>query len=147
MAEIAFLRRDLTGLRAFDALGEEVLADYKVGETLKVEITRPRNLRYLKKYFALLRVLYPHQTTYPTMTKFRAAVQCALGFCESFKDAAGRTVLIPDSISFAKMDDVEFDALMQRFFDLAVTRIIPGINRDDVRRQWDEIMVGEREMA
>lgn len=144
MSTIIILRHALGALRPTEALGEAALAEYAQGEEVKAEITRPRNLRFHKKYFALLTLLYPHQNIYPTPELFRAAVQCALGWGDAMTMLDGRIIMVARSIAFGKMDETEFGELMKRFFELAVTRILPNVNEADLMREWDEIMVGDR---
>ena len=142
MATEVLLVRQLGALRPADAAAEEAIADIPNGEVVKAVITRPRNVVFHRKFFALLGVLYPHQKFYPTLTKFRKAVQIALGYCEETKLPSGKIMVEADSIAFHKMDEVEFEQLMKRFFELAETRILPGISRKDVEREWAEVMKG-----
>ena len=138
------MRRTLTGLRPTDAIGGEALERVPLNEDVKVEITRPRRLGHHRKFFALLAAVYPHQSTYGSQNLFRAAIEVALGFGESVKLPDGRMIIVPKSISFANMDQAEFDALFDRAVELIVSRIIPGIDSDDLRREVDEIILGNR---
>lgn len=136
------LRRQMGALRPIDAMSEAQLLDLPQEVVLKAVITRPRNAKFFRKYYALLALLFPHQTYYPTLTKFRRAVQIALGFCEETVLPSGKIMVEADSIAFHKMKEEDFEALMTRFFELAETRILPGINRADIEREWQEIMKG-----
>lgn len=151
MADTVFMQRTLGGLKATDAAGEEALAKIKPGQEVKVEITRPRHLVFHRKYFALLNVIYPHQSAYPTMTSFRGAMAVALGFGETVKLSRGRSIILPHSISFASMDQTEFEQLYDKTVELILTRILPGIDRDDVAREVEQVMLGyseaQREIA
>lgn len=142
MATEAFFVRHLGALRPADAMAEEILGEIANGETVKLSITRPRNILFHRKFFALLKVLFPHQSYYPTLTKFRKGVTIALGYCEETKLPSGKIMVEPSSIAFHKMDETEFDAFMKRFFELAETRILSGIDRKDVEREWEEVMKG-----
>lgn len=145
MSDVVFMQRTLGGLKATDAAGEEALAKIKPGQEVKVEITRPRHIVYHRKYFALLNVIYPHQAIYPTMTSFRGAIAVALGFGETVKLSRGRSIIIPQSISFASMDQTEFEQLYDKTVELIVTRILPGIDREDVAREVEQVMLGYSE--
>ena len=142
MAIECFLKRQMGALRPFDALGEEAINALRNGDVVKVVITRPRNVTFHNKFFALLSVLFPHQDYYPTLTKFRKAVQIALGYCEETVLPSGKIMVEADSIAFHKMDEAEFDQLMAKFFALAETRILPGVSKEDVQREWEEVMKG-----
>ena len=145
MADVILMRRTLTGLRAVDALGEEAIESIPLGEVVKAEITRPRNVRHHRKFFALLNVIYPHQQLYATRNSFRAAMTCALGFGETVKLPDGRTIIVPGSISFAKMDQTAFEQFYDRALTLITERILPGIDRADVTEQVNSVLAGHSE--
>lgn len=142
MADTIYLRRTIGGLKPDNALGEEIIAKIPMGSVVSAEIRRPRHLRHHRKLFALLQAIFPHQDTYPTFKAFRAAVLCAVGHCEAVPLPDGRTVLVPESISFAKLDQSGFEQLYDRALDLILTRILPGIDRDDVEREVSTILAG-----
>lgn len=142
MAETAFMRRHLGALRPVDAAGEEVLRNVRPDETVEVTIKRKRNINHHRKFFALLNVVFPHQETYATMETFRAAVTCALGFGDTVKLPDGRAIIIPQSISFAKMDQAAFEQFYDRALTLILTRIVPGVGRADLEREVADILAG-----
>ncbi len=142
MSEVLFMRKTLGGLKPTTRASEEAYERLPLNEDVKVEITRPRNLLHHRKWFALLQVIYPHQTLYPTMKTFLAAIKCALGYGETVRLPDGRTVLVPSSISFAKMDQAAFEQFYDRALDLIQTRILPGIDREDVDREVADIIAG-----
>jgi hypothetical protein len=144
MAETLFMVRGLGGLRPSNAIGVETLERIPTGQEVKVEITRPRHLIHHRKFFALLQAIYPHQQTYATMRAFRAALTCAAGHCEVAHLPDGRTVLIPESISFSKLDQAGFEQFYERALDVITTRILPKINREDVEREVAEILAGRQ---
>jgi hypothetical protein len=147
MSHQLFLRRVMGSLRAADAASEELLAGLPEGVDLKAAITIPRKAWKHRKFFALCAVVQPHQSTYPTIDTFRKALTCALGFSDTFKLPDGRTILMPQSIAFDKMDDAEFDALFDRAVQFICERIIPAANSRDLEREVGEIMAGRRGQA
>lgn len=142
MADTLILRKTLGGLRAEDAIGQEVLSRIPLGGAVKAEITQPRNLRHHRKMYALLQAIYPHQTAYPTLKMFEGAVKCAVGFGEMVQLPDGRTILSPGSWAFGNLDQSGFEAVYDRVLDLIVTRILPGLDRDDVEREVADILRG-----
>ncbi len=144
MAETVFLVKTLGGLRPANAVAAETLDRIPVGQEIKAELTRPRHLTHHRKFFALLQAIFPHQTVYATMRAFRAALTCAAGHCETQTLPDGRTILIPESISFGKLDQAGFEQFYDRALDIILTRILPGISREDVTREVDEILAGRK---
>ena len=145
MAEVALMRRHLGALRPTDIVGEEMLRGIKTGEVVEVTVKRKRNVGHLRKWFALLNVVFPHQDTYATMETFRAAITVALGYGETVKLPDGRTIIVPKSISFAKLDQKGFEELYDRAIHLILTRIVPGVGRADLEREVGEIITGRVE--
>lgn len=144
MSTDIFLERVLGSLRPVDRMGREALAALPEGVALRCKVTIPRKGWKTRKFFALCSVVQPHQETYPTVEHFRKALTCALGFSDSFKLPDGRTILIPQSIAFDKMDDAEFDALFDRAVHFICARILPSVNGADLEREVAEIMNGRR---
>jgi hypothetical protein len=142
MATTLFLQRTVGGLKPTDAFGADALAAMPLGEIVKAEVTRPRNLRHHRKMYALLQAIFPHQTTYPTLKQFEGAVKCAVGFGEMVTLPDGRVMLMPGSWAFSKLDQTAFEQVYERVLDLILTRILPGIDRGDLEREVEDILRG-----
>ena len=50
----------------------------------------------------------------------------------------GTEVRIPKSIAFHAMDQAEFEAFYERVIDVVVSEIIPGLSREDLKRELSE---------
>lgn len=142
MATDIFLKRRLGGLFPADAMSEAALLDMPANATVKARITVPRNIQHHRKFFALLQAVLPHQETYATLDALTAAMKVATGHGETVKLPDGRLVLVPGSISFAKMDQKAFEAFYDRAVDIILTRILPGIDRADIEAQVHDILNG-----
>ena len=143
MATTLFLQRSLNSLKPVDAHGEEMLRGLPKGKHLKAVITQPRNVQHHRKFFALLNAIHPHQDTYPTIDSLLCAMKCALGYGETVELPDGRIVLVPGSISFAKMDQADFSNFYARAVALIETKILPGVDSADLKREVAEIMRGQ----
>lgn len=135
------MRKAFGALRPVDDQGEEVLRGIPNDAIVKVAVKRARNPRHHRLYWALLSLLYENQSRYATVEELSDAIKCAVGHCTVIAGTDGREIRIPKSISFAKMDQDEFRRFFDRVVDLAVTRILPGIDEADLRREIEE-MVG-----
>ena len=120
MATELFMKRRLSSLVPTNRMSEELLRNLPEHVTLKIVATQPRNPKHHAKFMALIAAIYPHQSIYPTMDSFRKAITVALGYGDTVKLPDGRVMLIPGSISFAKMDQRAFE----EFYERAVTRTI-----------------------
>lgn len=97
------------GLMALNQAEAEKLEDL-VGREVKAVITQPRNLAFHRKYFALLKVAHDMSNTDMNREQFRIYVQAGAGYC-TFTQLDGKSLAIPKSISFASMDEIEFNRL------------------------------------
>ena len=99
------------GLRAVNDIEADKL-DQFMGQELMVTITRPRNIRFHRKYFALLGTAQQMVDDDYTAEQFRAVCIAGAGYGEFIESDVG-VVFVPKSISFAAMDDTVFERLYQ----------------------------------
>ena len=109
MATDIYMRVVPGGLMALNQAEASKLEDL-VGKEVKARISQPRNLRFLKKYFALLKVARDMADTEMNPEQFRAYVQAGAGYC-TWEQINGKIVAMPKSISFGQMDELEFERL------------------------------------
>jgi hypothetical protein len=84
--------------------------DDLVGQEVKAVITKPRNIRFHKLYFALLKTAHDMARTEMNFEQFRAYCQAGSGHCDWVEHRDG-LVAVPRSISWGKMDETEFKRL------------------------------------
>lgn len=96
----------------------ESLKDCKLkeGETYEVEIRKPRNYEFHKKYFALINLCFDNQEQFEELNDLRAYLTCKAGYYKEIDTGKGKMIL-PLSISFSKMDEIEFDKLYHKTID------------------------------
>lgn len=121
-----FCRVTPAGLVPIDDMDWEQKKQLRLGSDVRVHITMPRNLRFHKKFMALLRLTLDNlpediqQSMHIySIEAMLAAVKIDLGYYDTVQ-VSGRNVVKLRSISFAKMDETAFE----RFYDLAVTDIL-----------------------
>jgi hypothetical protein len=132
------LRKDLGCLRPTDEAGEEALRKVKLGALVKVEFTgKPRNVMHHRKFFAMLNLIYQNQKHYRSVDHILAAMKFALGYTEKVRTKRGE-IEVPLSISFAAMDQDEFDAFYNRAVDFVLAEVVPGLDRADLERELME---------
>ena len=130
--EVWFYKR-LSSLVPADEAAKEAIAHVSQGECVAVKIRRPRNLGHHRKFFSLMQLVFENQDDYPTLDHFLTAVKIAAGWYEDAPiEVSGKLVYIPKSISFAKMDQGEFE----RFYGQAIAaicRLLPQFKAEDLR--------------
>lgn len=143
MGTVVHLIKRLGSLVPADSEGEEALRAIAHGVEVKAEITIPVNAPFRRKFFALLGVVYPHvKETWPEREDFREQVLISLGFSRTVKRMDGTTETRAVSMKWHKMKEPEFRTLYESFVDLCVTKLLPGVGREDVTREFEEVLAG-----
>lgn len=98
----------------------------KQGEGFMVDITRPRNIKFHRKFFALINLVFQNQEVYKNIDHLRNDLTVEAGFFDEAPDFLGEVKKRPKSISFAAMDDDEFSD----FYDACISTIVKYFNFD-----------------
>lgn len=119
------------GLVPMDETDREIAKQLRLGQDVKVHISMPRNIKFHRKFFALLKLTLDNlpdkiQNTLHiySIEAMLVAVKIDLDYYDTVK-VCGRNVVKLRSISFAKMDEIQFE----RFYDLTVTDILSNYLR------------------
>lgn len=107
-----FLTKTLNGLAPADEEAKTALRRWKVGETLKCGVKKPRDYVNHKRYFGLLNLTFENQERYTSFEHFRKAVQIAAGHVDEVISLDGEIVFIPKSIAYDSLDEMEFSKVM-----------------------------------
>jgi hypothetical protein len=113
----------------FDKLQE---AKLKEGEMYEVEIRKPRNIDFHRKYFALINLCFENQETFNNADELRAFLTMKSGYFKRIETPTG-TMYLPESISFAKMDNIAFED----FYNKSIQSVLDflGCDKDDLIQQ------------
>ena len=116
---------------------EAWLAKTKMGQLIEIDVNRPRNWQFLKKFFALINYAFA-QWDVPEYGKdfdtFRSDIIILTGSCKKVFGPDGEMKVVAKSISFAKMNEVEFGELYSRTIDVLLANILPTHTTEDVNR-------------
>ena len=126
------LVRTVSGFKAADDAAIEAMRKLAQGEVVRVELRRPRNPQFHRKFFALLQLVRDATDQWPTVEALLVALKYHMGWVEHFRLADGTEVQVPKSISFGSMDELEFT----RFYDgslRALAEIAGGIPEEHLR--------------
>lgn len=115
-----------TGLVPLDDNDLQQYRKLTLGSDVRVRVTMPRNIRFHRKFFALLQIVFcnlperlQQEGRLYSIEALLAAIKIDMGYYSMVK-VGGKNVVKLRSISFAKMDEAQFS----RFYDLAVTDIL-----------------------
>jgi hypothetical protein len=140
------------GQRAWRRIWKRLI-NMEPGELAKVEMSIPRNGKFHRKFFALLNVGFEHwqsgrkHKTYKgrpvekNFETFREDITVMAGFYEQHFDVRGNMVLKAKSISFAKMDDIEFERLYSAVADVLLAHVLTSYaGRDELDEVVEKVM-------
>lgn len=136
-----YFAKHIGSLRPADENAEAIMRTIAMGECVEVAVQRKRNPRHHRKLFALLGIVVDNTDgRWPNASTLLEDLKMAIGLFEKRVSIGGRVYHVPKSISFASMDQAEFSLAYDQMVDVIVTRIIPGLNRDELEREVMEII-------
>lgn len=149
MATKILLAKSFRAFRPADADAEEFIDSLSENEIVEADIQRKRKSRSLahnRKFWALMNVVHANQfrTDYKTTKALVNAIKICLGHADIIELPSGARHSCPNSISFAKMDQREFEAFYDAVVHLVLTEFLPGIGSAALEREVTEIMLGRR---
>lgn len=104
---------------AFDSDYEKA-KKIKVGEPLEYEYKQLRNIRFHRKLFALLNMVFQNQEIYNNIEHLRKDLTIESGYYDLRPNIHGEEIKEAKSISFANMDQDEFDSYYSAVLDTVV---------------------------
>lgn len=150
MTELVLAKTAGGALVPLDQQGVEFLAKLKAGAGVTVSIKRHRNPGHHRKFFALLNLAfdawepqgkeYKGEPVQKNFDQFRNDVVVLAGFYESGITLRGETRLVAKSISFANMDQAEFDQLYSKVIDVVLQRILTNYTRADLDNVIEQLL-------
>lgn len=114
----------------------------KVGTTVRCRVTQPRNYEFHKKFFALVRLTYDNlplslveRWNVRSVDDMLRRFKRDLGYYSSRTNDMGEREIEYRSISFAAMDEQEFERFYNDCVNLVLYTYIRGIEREDLEEE------------
>lgn len=123
-----------------DEDAESYVKRLTVGEAVLCKVTKPRNAKFHRKFFALLKVGFDNQERYDDFEAFRTEVTIRSGFWREHRHLDGQISISAKSIAFHAMDDLEFGKLYGRAIDVIIQYFMDGTDPDDLQQAVEEII-------
>lgn len=136
-----YLRKTLTGFVCADEASREVHAQYKLGETYRAEIVKPRSYQSHKLAMALIDLTYSnlpeeYHRTWPNPRAFRRMLADAVGHTEQFRTRDGETKSVALSLSY---DDLPDQVTFQRIYRLMLDVCAHLLKISNLRELEEEV--------
>lgn len=133
-----YLVRTSLGLQASDDDGFELLHKIPIGKEVKCHISMPRNPRFHRKFFSLLRAAWDclteqQRNNLRSVESFREQLLITSGFSEPMFDITGNKFMEKArSISFSNMDEAKFSEVYSRVLDTVLTILtMNGVSEEE----------------
>lgn len=113
-----------------------------IGEAVEFEFKLYRNIKFLRKFFALLKAVYEIEAieqAFQSPEHLRYVLTIEAGYSEMVTSITGKVYLKAKSISFANMDDAEFDSLYAKVLDI-VLDWLPNYVQDDLEEMQRRVL-------
>lgn len=122
----------------------------KAGDLVRVKWARPRNAKFMRKFFAMLNVGFdawePPELEHKGLPvqknfdRFRKDVVIAAGFYDAVANLKGEVRAEAHSISFANMTDDEFEKVYSAVANVLLQKVLRNYTRSDLDRVVEELM-------
>jgi len=124
-----FLKKTNNAIGPASAFDEQKLAKIPDGELFKGSYAKNRNLGNHARYFAFIKILFDSQDKFKDETVFRRYLQCRAGYGIP-AEISGIQMIIPDSIAYDRLDEIEFRKLFSRVIDAALLEFPTWVRSD-----------------
>lgn len=116
----AYYKVGFNGYHIFDEDSKTIFKRHKFGDIVMGEFKSSRNIRLHGKFFMVIDLTFEHQNEFNDINDFREAVIVASGHWHWQKYFDGTSFRKADSISFVKMDDIEFGKVYSDVFNVCL---------------------------
>lgn len=130
-----FVVKTINGLLkpAFDE-DKEKFSQFPKDGYFEIKYTKKRNVRFHRKFFALLKIAYENQSDYRLMEDLRRDLIITSGHYEEVVNAiTGEVYKIAKSISFSNMDETEFSLIYEDVKNVIVRWL--GIDNESLENE------------
>lgn len=149
-----YLRRTANGFAPDSDEDAKACSRFKMGEVVRADVVRPRNLNFFRKWWALVKVGYElweetcprHQhkgmDVLPEFERFRRDVTILAGFAKPVVNIRGELRLEAESLAFGNMTEDRFDKLYSATIDVLLQKVLTGkgVSESQLRNMADLVM-------
>lgn len=151
MAEI-FLRRTVGGFVPDSEADQDRVRKFKMGEVVRAKVSKPRNLKFFRKWWGLVtvgfemwqelgvRAEFKGEEVRPNIERFRKDVTILAGHFHPVVNLRGELRLEADSIAFDGMAEETFEALYNETLAVLVHKVMRGkVTEEKLREMAEQI--------
>jgi len=106
-------------------------------EVFEIEYKKQRNIKFHRKFFALIKLAYENQSDYRLMEDLRRDLLITSGnYNEVVNKITGEVFKVADSISFSNMDDVKFNEVYESVKEVIAKWL--GITNENINEEIEQ---------
>ena len=118
----------------------ELMQGIKTGDVLLFEYRKQRNYKFLKKFRALVQLVFDNQDKYQNKEDLVVELKLQVGHYEEHITLGGKVTYQPKSISFASMDELEFGQFYNKVVDVVLKHFLKDMEKDDLDYMIDQVI-------
>lgn len=135
------LKKTLSGFAPADDMSVETAKRFKVGDTYRGEIVKPRSRKTLGRYWVLCEMIMNNSEMFRSKEQVSDYLKIRTGHSTSIvAQKTGEIFHVANSIDFDSMDEAEFAELWQRVCDVVVEDILPGITQHEIEYEIQKLV-------
>ncbi len=152
--DLMLMKTPAGALMPADSETQEHLGKLRIGQGVRVKITRARNLQFHRKMFALFKLAfdawepdgsmeYKGQPVAKDFDRFRKDMTILAGFYSPVVNVRGEIRLEPESLSFANMGAERFEQVFKAVMNAVWTRVLQSAgyrDESEVERVLEELL-------
>ena len=152
--ELLLTKQPSGALAPYDEEQADKLAKIKAGAVVRADIAQMRNVKFHRKFFALINFLfgiweegmpvveYRGNAIKPNKRRFRKDLIILTGRHEATFNIRGEMRLEAHSIAFGRMSEEEFEKLFSDVIDVALNRVLnrPDLTEERIRDYCDQVL-------
>lgn len=140
MARI-LLRKTLNGFQPADDMSVEVAKRFKIGETYRAEVVKPRSRKTLGRYWVLCQMILDNTEMFRSKEQVSDYLKIRTGHSTSIvAKKTGEIFHVANSINFDEVDEAEFQDFWSRACDVVADDILPGITESEINYEVQKIV-------
>ncbi len=122
----------------------DMLKGFKVGDGIAFDWTKVRNYEFLQKYMVLMHFAFDQfepEDAAPekNFDRFREEITILSGYYTMSPSVKGHSRAVADSISFAKMEQEDFDQLYDKTITVLIKWVLKTYTKEDVNEVLSHI--------
>ena len=125
-------RRTYEGFVPANDDAAEFFGKVKLGQFVSLDGKQARNLKFHRMFFAMLRLISDNSNPHISEAAALHFAKLAAGVGDTVTDSRGETHFVPGSISFARMDQTQFETFVQTAIPPLVGRFMVGTAPDEL---------------